>query len=247
MNGGPKTVVIDCFPQRLARYCDGGWTVVAVDVIRATTTAVTAVAGGRRCYPAPTLEAALALAARLDDPLLAGELGGSVPYGFEERNSPARVARRTDVDRPMVLLSTSGTRLISRTGPYEAVYAACLRNHTAQVERLAGRHERVLVIGAGARCEFREEDQLACAWIAGGLIEAGYEPLGETAGLVARWRDTPVEAVAGGKSAEYLRRTGQVDDLDFILTHVDDIAATFELNGEGLVMQPDAHRKAPSG
>jgi 2-phosphosulfolactate phosphatase len=246
MSGMPKTVTIDCFPERLARYCDGGWTVVAVDIIRATTTAVTAVAGGRRCYPAATLEAALALAERLDTPLLAGELGGSVPYGFEEGNSPARIARRSDVDRPMVLLSTSGTRLISKTGPYEAVYAACLRNRTAQVERLAGRHERVLVIGAGARGEFREEDQFACAWIAGGLIEAGYEPLGGTAAIVARWRDTPVEAIASGKSAEYLRRTNQVDDLDFILGHVDDIAATFALDSEGLVMQPDGCRKARS-
>lgn len=242
----PKTVVIDCFPERLARYCGGGWTVVAVDVIRATTTAVTAVAGGRRCYPAPTLEAALALVARLHDPLLVGELGGNIPYGFEENNSPARVARRTDVDRPMVLLSTSGTRLFSEAGPYEAVYAACLRNYTAQVERLAGRHDRVLVIGAGARGEFREEDQVVCAWIAGGLVEAGYQPLAETAEIVARWRDAPVEAVAGGRSAEYLRRTGQVDDLEFVLAHIDDLTATFQLDGEGLVMRPGGHGKARS-
>jgi 2-phosphosulfolactate phosphatase len=241
-----KTVVIDCFPEHLARYGDGGWTVVAVDIIRATTTAVTATAGGRRCYPVPTLEAALGLAARLEDPLLAGELGGSVPCGFEEGNSPARLAHRTDIGRPMILLSTSGTRLISRTGPYEAVYAACLRNHTAQVERLADRHERILVIGAGSRGEFREEDQLACAWIAGGLMEAGYKPLGGTTEIVARWRNRPVKAVADGKSAEYLRRTGQADDLEFILDHVDDIPATFELDEGCLIMQANGNGEVRS-
>ena len=236
-------VVIDCFPERLARY-GAGWVVVAVDVIRATTTAVTAVAAGRACYPTPTLDAALELAAGLDRPLLAGELGGSMPYGFDLNNSPAALAGRTDLDRPLVLLSTSGTRLLSRTAPDQTVYAACLRNLTAQVARLAGRHERVAVIGAGARGQFRAEDQLACARIAGGLADAGYRPSRRTARLVERWRDAPVEVITRGASADYLRRTGQVDDLEFILAHVDDLDATFELNGRGLAMVPADGRPA---
>jgi 2-phosphosulfolactate phosphatase len=235
----PGQVVIDCFPESLERY-GAGWAVVAVDVIRATTTAVTAVAAGRACYPAPTLDAALELAAGLERPLLVGELGGSMPFGFDLNNSPAALARRTDLQRPAVLLSTTGTRLLARTTPHQAVYAACLRNLSAQVARLAGRHERVAVIGAGARGEFRDEDQLACAWIAGGLVEAGYQPVGPTAELVARWREATVDAVGRGPSADYLRRTGQLDDLEFILAHVDDLDATFELNGRGLAMVPAA-------
>jgi 2-phosphosulfolactate phosphatase len=236
-------VLVDCFPESLERY-GAGWAVVAVDVIRATTTAVTAVAAGRACYPAPTLDAALELAAGLDRPLLAGELGGSMPYGFDLNNSPAALADRTDLDRPLVLLSTSGTQLFSRTVPEQAVYAACLRNLTAQATRLAGRHERVAVIGAGARGQFRTEDQLACARIAGNLADAGYQPSRSTAELVERWRDAPVEVVAAGASAAYLRRTGQVDDLEFILAHIDDLDATFELNGRGLVMVPAGGRTA---
>jgi 2-phosphosulfolactate phosphatase len=235
----PGQVVIDCFPESLERY-GPGWAVVAVDVIRATTTAVTAVAAGRACYPAPTLDAALELAAGLERPLLVGELGGSMPFGFDLNNSPAALARRTDLQRPAVLLSTTGTRLLARTRPDQEVYAACLRNWSAQVARLAGRHQRVAVIGAGARGEFRDEDQLACAWIAGGLVEAGYQPVGSTAELVARWREATVDAVSRGPSADYLRRTGQLDDLEFILAHVDDLDATFELNGRGLAMVPAA-------
>ena len=49
-----KTVVIDCFPESMETYRDG-YAIVAVDVIRATTTAVTSVALGRKCFPAPTL------------------------------------------------------------------------------------------------------------------------------------------------------------------------------------------------
>jgi 2-phosphosulfolactate phosphatase len=227
-------VVIDCFPESLARYRDG-WTVVAVDVIRATTTAVTAVASGRACYPAASLDVALALTAALENPLLVGELGGSMPFGFELNNSPAALVRRADVERPMVLLSTTGTRLFCETGPRDAVYAACLRNRTAQVEQLIGRHDRVAVIGAGARGEFREEDQLCCAWIAERLVQSGYEPVGPTADLINQWHGAPVEVIATGNSAEYLRRTNQLDDLEFILHHVDDLDIACRLDGEGLV------------
>ena len=243
MTGYPGQVVIDCFPESLARY-GAGWAVVAVDVIRATTTAVTAVAAGRSCYPAPTLDAALELAAGLERPLLVGELGGGMPFGFDLNNSPAALAGRTDLERPVVLLSTTGTRLLRRTSPGQAVYAACLRNLGAQVARLAGRHERVAVIGAGARREFRDEDQLACAWIAAGLVEAGYRPSRLTAELIARWRGAPIEAVARGASADYLRRSGQLEDLEFIVSHIDDLDLTVELNGRGLARVPASGRTA---
>src|SRR6266567_5386019 len=106
-----KTVVIDCFPESVPGYRDG-FVIVAVDIIRATSTAVTGVALGRRCFPVPSLEVAVPLAARLPNPLLVGELGGSMPYGFDLNNSPADLESRTDTHRPMLLLSTSGTKLI---------------------------------------------------------------------------------------------------------------------------------------
>jgi 2-phosphosulfolactate phosphatase len=236
-------VVIDWFPESRARY-RAGWVVVAVDVIRATTTAVTAVAAGRACYPAASLAAARELAAGLERPLLVGELDGDVPSEFDLDNSPAALSRRTDVERPAVLLSTTGTRLLGGVASCTAIHAACLRNLTAQVRRLVtGRHQRVAVIGAGSRGEFRAEDQLACARIAAGLVEAGYQPGGPTAKLLARWRGVPVDVLAGGASAAYLRRTGRLEDLDFILGHVDDLHATFEMNGSGLEMVPAGGRR----
>src|SRR5947209_7702908 len=119
----PGRVVIDCFAERLPLY-GPNYAVVAVDVIRATTTAVTALATGRRCRPVPSLEAACRDSRALPDALLAGELGGEVPPGFDMDNSPAAVAERRDVERPIVLLSTSGTRLLSGGAPGQVVYAA---------------------------------------------------------------------------------------------------------------------------
>ena len=222
-----KTVVIDCFPESVEAYRDG-YAIVAVDIIRATTTAVTSVAQGRRCFPVPSLEAAVPLAARLTNPLLVGELGGSMPYGFDLNNSPADLEARTDIHRPMILLSTSGTQVICGAEEWQAVYVACLRNYRTLIAYLAEHHPQVAVIGAGSRGEFREEDQLCCAWIAEGLLAAGYEAQnGRTSAIVERWSGMPVDSFVNGASAEYLRNTGQIRDLEYILTHVDDLGEVY--------------------
>jgi 2-phosphosulfolactate phosphatase len=227
----PKRVVIDCFPESASAY-RGAFAVVAVDVIRATTTAVTAAAGGRECFVVPTIEAATSLAEQLTDPLLVGELGGNMPYGFHLTNSPAELASRNDVHRPMILLSTSGTRLIAEAEGAEAVYVACLRNYTVQAAHLASHHRRVAVIGAGARGEFREEDQLCCAWIAEELVRAGYVPWdANTTEIIERWSGQGLDAITRGASADYLRRTDQLRDLEFIMAHVDDVSAVFRSEG----------------
>jgi 2-phosphosulfolactate phosphatase len=236
-------VAVDCFPESVRRY-GTGWAVVAIDVIRATTTAVTAVATGRRCFPVASLAQAVPLAARLENPLLVGELGGLMPDGFDLGNSPSALAAREEIARPMILLSTAGTRLMCAARWCDAAYAACFRNVSAQVNHLAENHPRVAIVGAGARGEFREEDQMCCAWIAAGLIAAGYQPQGQAPDLVARWRGVSVDALTHGKSAVYLRQTGQLTDLSFILTHLDDLDAVFLLEGEEVVMMVDGSTPA---
>jgi 2-phosphosulfolactate phosphatase len=235
-----KSVVIDYLPESVSRYRPD-WTVVAVDVIRATTTAVTAAAAGRRCFPVPTIEAALSLASRFDDPLLAGESGGKMPAAFQMDNSPAELLRRTDLHRPLVLVSSSGTKVIHEAADCEATYLGCFRNYSALAPYLDGRHPRVAIIGAGSLGEFREEDQMCCAWIAAGLIGKGYLPeTSETAALVSRWRGTSPASCLCSRSVDFLVRTGRTPDLDFILTRIDDLHAVFEVRSGEVQMIPEA-------
>lgn len=220
------TVAIDCFPERLHLY-PAPYTVVAVDVIRTTTTALTGVKLGRRCFPVPTLESVEERVSMLEDPLLVGELGGYMPFGFDVNNSPTALEERAGDRRPMVLLSTSGTRLVCGPAHDQVVVAASLRNYRAAVTYLAGsqqEHQKVVVIGAGARGEFREEDELCCAWIAEGLVAAGYATENaETDHSISRWKGASVSAISVGKSAKYLEDTGQHADLEYVLSHVDDV------------------------
>jgi 2-phosphosulfolactate phosphatase len=184
----PKSVIIDYLPESARRYRPG-WAIVAVDVIRATTTAITAAVTGRRCFPAPTAEAALAIAHGLTNPLLAGESKSTEQVVFEMENSPAQLANRNDTHRPLVLVSSSGTKLIHEAAGCEAVYLGSFRNHSVLAGYLTQRHTRVAVIGAGSKGEFREEDQICCAWIAGALMSRGHRsPLARRSSLCVSWQ-----------------------------------------------------------
>jgi len=231
-----NTVVIDSLPESAARY-RRGYAVVAVDVVRATTTAITAAASGRRCFPVPTMNAAVQLAGHLKHPLLAGEQRGIKPPGFHLNNSPAQLAARRDLERPLILLSSSGTRLCHEAGQCDAAFLACLRNYIPAARHLADRFSAVALIGAGSHDEFREEDQMCCAWIAECLLDLGYLAAdANTVEIVRRWSNKPAHAWIANKSANYLRSSGQAADLDFILEHVADLDAPFALrNGEVLV------------
>jgi 2-phosphosulfolactate phosphatase len=239
MTPANRRVSIACFHGQMNGFVGSGDNaIVAVDVIRATTTAVTAVALGRRCFLVPTLQAATILRDRLDHPLVAGELGGEMPAGFDLTNSPSAIAQRADVWRPMILLSTSGTQLVCAASGN--VYLGCLRNSGALVEHLTRHHENVMILGAGTRGEFREEDQLCCAWLASGLVEAGYEVLDQpTLDVIDEWAGRPAEALVGGKSTDYLRDTDQLHDLRFILEHIDDLNCIVYREGEELARVGD--------
>lgn len=233
-----RSVVIDCFPESARHYVDG-YAIVAIDVIRATTTAVTAVSHGRRLFPVPSLEAAVPLAAKLANPLLVGELGGNMPWGWDLTNSPVAVDNDEALERPMILLSSSGTKLIDRSSAAQAVYLGCLRNFRATARYLAQRHQHVAVIGAGTRGEFREEDQVGCAWIARELVSLGFRAEdARTTEVIDRWRDAEPSACASGNSARYLERSDQKADLDFVLSHVDDLDAAFMMKHGEVVMLP---------
>jgi 2-phosphosulfolactate phosphatase len=105
-------------------------------------------------------------------------------------------------------------------------------------------------VGAGSRGEFREEDQMCCAWIAAELLDAGYQAEDRrTEEIVQRWRGVPASACVEGHSAMYLKRSGQSEDLDFVLKHVNDLDAAFVMregevvlarSGEFSIASPDA-------
>lgn len=230
------TVVIDCFPSAVAQYVNDH-VIVAIDVIRATTLAVTSVHSGRKCFVAENLPAAFDLRSQLGDALLAGELRGDMPEGFDMNNSPAELVLRQDAHRPLVMVSTSGTELMleASKSPHGA-YLACFRNYEAVARHIASLRKKVAVIGAGSRNEFREEDQMCCAWVAGALLQDGYSVANPgTAEVIRRWTGAPAVACSSSNSVGYLLRSGQMKDFDFIVSHVNDLGLAVQVTGNEVI------------
>lgn len=235
------SVIIDCLPESAEKYRDEH-AIVVVDVLRFTTTATTAISIGRTVYPAKTADEAFEFAERFANPLLVGELGGNVPYGFHFTNSPVQMQSLDAIpcgsfssdDRPIVLISSSGSQLLLNAVGAKDIYIGCLRNVTALANHLAGRYEKVAILGAGTRGVFRREDQIGCSWIAGRLCEKGFECEDDnTASLIDYWCGQKIDVIRDGKSAEYLIRTGQILDLEFVLNYVDDLATVPKLASDG--------------
>jgi 2-phosphosulfolactate phosphatase len=217
------TVRIDAFPESAFRYRHRS-SIVCIDVISSCTTAVTAVAQGRRTFAAGDVAEAFRLAHSVPDALLAGEPSPEDgALRFDVARSPVALSRRSD-RRSVVLLDPPGTRLVANCRGARHVYLACLRNLDAVVEHLAAEGEDVALLGAGEGVDFRCEDKLAAARIGAALVARGFRPEGHyTADTIERWGSADVSLLRWGRSAEYLRRTGRGDDLEFVLDHVADL------------------------
>lgn len=110
---------------------------IVVDVIRATTTLCVLFERGCRCVVlAPGIEAARR-ARREDSPgtLLAGEVGGLAPAGFDFGNSPGELAAADVAGRTVIFATTNGTQALRACLGGRAVYAGAFRNAAAVTGR----------------------------------------------------------------------------------------------------------------
>lgn len=148
--------------------------VVVVDVLRATTTIVTALANGAKAViPAATSEEAVRLASNLekDGVLLAGERRCVKIEGFALGNSPREMEPTAVAGKTVVLATTNGTPALVAAQGGDPVLVGAPVNFKAVVERaravLAERRDLVILC-AGREKQFAIED----AYMAGRLVKA---------------------------------------------------------------------------
>src|SRR5205807_6516908 len=116
-----------------------GGLAVVIDVLRATTTIVHALAAGcTDVRPCAEVEEARALAdgMRAGRVLLGGERGGAPLPGFDLGNSPREYTPRACKGNTLVLTTTNGTRALLRAAEAERVLLAAFVNYSAVCEQL---------------------------------------------------------------------------------------------------------------
>lgn len=214
--------------------------IVAVDVLRATSTVTQALAAGYAqvlCFDTP--DRAL-LHARADR-VLAGERDCLPPPGFDEGNSPSAFVRRRGHDAG--LATTNGTPLIVRAAAVGGrVVAGCLLNLDAVAEAVGAGD--VLVACAGTDGEPAIED----VYFAGRLVQRLGSVDGDAARIalaVAESFDDPARAVAAGRGAANLADAGLASDVAFCArVSVLDCVPELTLAGRGVVVAQAARSSA---
>lgn len=179
--------------------------VVVIDVLRATSTMVEALANGARAiYPTSSTEEAMRLAQSLgrDELLLCGERRGLKIEGYDLGNSPLEFTRDAVEGKRLVMNTTNGTQAFLAVEGAEPVIAAAFLNLGAVVDRVVGL-DRVVAICAGREGLFSLEDTL-CAGLLVRRLEASR---GESLELGDGARAARALAELGEPSAAFLAGT----------------------------------------
>jgi 2-phosphosulfolactate phosphatase len=151
-------------PAEAARVPTG----VVVDVLRATSTIVQALAAGyESVYCCAEVDEAFTLKEELGDAVLAGEREAVQVPGFDLGNSPQEFLE--PLASSLVLTTTNGTRAIvaAAAGCDHAVLAGSLLNLDAVAAAVRARGEDAEVVCAGVQGRFTLDD----AYCAGRIVE----------------------------------------------------------------------------
>ena len=153
-----------------------GFTCVVFDVLRATSTMVTALFNGaNRIFPVSTIAEALTLReTRLPGALLGGERGGKSLEGFDLGNSPREHTPEAVAGRDIISTTTNGTVALRACDGARTVLAGAFLNLRAVADHLSAHEsdgERLLLVCAGTGERFALEDGLAAGALLG-LLKA---------------------------------------------------------------------------
>ena len=215
-----RVVRVHLTPERLTPELLAGSVAVVIDVLRATTTMIHALAAG--CvgvWPIEEVEEARRVAdgMRAGRVLLGGERDGVPLAGFDLGNSPAEYTCARCKGTTLVLTTTNGTRALVRAATAARTLIAGFVNYSAVCEQLAEETRPVDIVCAGCHGEVALEDALLAGALVEFLCEHGAVDLNDAARLAwdcfenhGRVLDGALEVSAGGA---HLRSLGYDEDV----------------------------------
>jgi 2-phosphosulfolactate phosphatase len=186
----------------------GDTTCVVFDVLRATSSMVTALANGaEEIHPVTTLEEAFALKKEMPGARLAGERQGERPKGFDYGNSPLEF--RNMRGAKLIWTTTNGTVALKACEHAERVLVGALLNVTALTEELQwAEPERVLLICAGTFEEFALEDAYAAGVLISGFSDAQLTDSARAALAITKLYPNAIDALRAARNGQALARKG---------------------------------------
>ncbi len=235
-----REVHVHLLPELAAPDRLRGGVAVVIDVLRATTTMVHALAAGcTSILPCAELDEAHELAdgLRVGRGLLGGERSGVKPPGFDLGNSPSEYTAERCRDCTLVLTTTNGTRALLRAAAAERVLVAALVNFSAVCEQLRDEARPLHIVCAGTKGQVTLEDTLLAGAFVEFLAEAGVARLNDGARLAWDCFEHHGQCLLGAMQLSlggtHLRGLGYDDDIQ-AAAQVDRFALVPELRRDPL-------------
>jgi 2-phosphosulfolactate phosphatase len=166
----PRSVEVHLLPSLVSPDRLRGGVAVVVDVLRATTTIIHALAAGcTSVLPVLEIDDARRLATELGGAkvLLGGERGGKPIAGFDLGNSPLEHTPLVSSGATFVITTTNGTRALHQAAAADRALLGAFVNFSALCEQLLKETRPVHIVCAGTHGEITLEDTL----LAGALVE----------------------------------------------------------------------------
>jgi 2-phosphosulfolactate phosphatase len=164
----PREVNVHLLPSHFEPVALRGGIAVVIDLLRATTTIITALANGARCVlPCGDIEAATRAAGGLPvgGVLLGGERGGVKIEGFDLDNSPAAYTSGRVAGKTIAFTTTNGTAALLRSREAARVLVGSLVNRRAVARAIAAADRPVHLVCAGTEGHVTAEDIVAAGAI----------------------------------------------------------------------------------
>lgn len=201
---------------------------IAIDVLRATTTMVTALAGGAEAVQVfSNLDKLIQESESWpsEKRIRAGERGGAKVAGFDMGNSPLDCTPEQVEGKRLFISTTNGTRSLERVQKAAAVMAGAFINRQAVVNFiLSEKPETVWIVGSGWEGSFSLEDTACAGAIAHSLVAQLNLPVDQIAGndevigaiaLYQQWQDNLLQLMHHASHGKRLLRLDCDEDLKY--------------------------------
>ena len=198
-------VYVHLLPALIPAGALRGGVAVVIDVLRATTTMIHALAAGcDAIIPCGEIDEARRVAEGLPpgSALLAGERQGVPIEGFDLGNSPGDCTPAICSGRTMVMTTTNGTRAILASLEAERVLIAAFVNQSATVEALKVDGRPIHLVCAGTDGSISLEDSMFAGAIAHEIDTWAWQESEGKANPIAREDDLPPDTLLANDEAE---------------------------------------------
>lgn len=164
-------VELECAARDASRAVERGDLIIVIDVLRASTSIIVALAkGAKSAIPTTTIREAHQLHIEHPDHILVGERDGSKPRGFNVGNSPATLATERVQGKNLIITTTNGTRALVRSRGSKWVLIGAFLNAEAVAKKsaeISGKNRKgISFVLAGEKNHFSLEDFLCAGAIA---------------------------------------------------------------------------------